>query len=141
MCAESVNQNAHPSPSPSPHSNKTHTSPPPLSPQQRPLRRRRGLPARDPVAVGQVRVRTGPIWDPPEDGESDEKVEGWLSIATTGGKTLLTTLPEGAPVETKVRKVAKDGQAAMDGVVVGAILISIEHEIDEVDEDLAVAQV
>ena len=37
----------------------------------------------------QVRIRTGPIWDPPPDSESDEKVEGWTSITSRDGNKLM----------------------------------------------------
>eukprot|EP01045_Picozoa_sp_COSAG04_P004561 COSAG04_NODE_200_length_20490_cov_33.582021_2_plen_3075_part_00 len=42
----------------------------------------------------QIRIRTGPIWDPPPDRESDEKVEGWTSITSRDGNKLMVPVPE-----------------------------------------------
>eukprot|EP01044_Picomonas_judraskeda_P028265 COSAG03_NODE_9318_length_730_cov_0.610143_1_plen_84_part_10 len=48
---------------------------------------------------GQVRVRTGAIWDPEEEG--GEKREGWTSITSRDGNRLMVPVGGGeAEVET-----------------------------------------
>ena len=55
---------------------------------------------------GQIRIRTGPIWDPPPDSESDEKVEGWASTTSRNGNKLMVPEPEPEPEPEEPRTFA-----------------------------------